>query len=350
MVKLAARDINANIAKLNPAFKAVLVFGADEGQVRETSKKLALQVVEDLSDPFNMVKPTAQAITDDPALLCDELNAMSMMGGRRVVWLDIRGERMGTTLNDAIKNAIESQQGDNLLIVSADNLKADNAVRKFFEKSKSAAAMARYADEGRDIGALITEVMNAHQLSIDNDARGFLCTVLGNDRAISRGEIEKLALYKGVGNGSVNIADVKDVVGDNAAFSLDQIADSVLGGQVANLDTLLDRADVNGEAGVAVLFALRYRLLRLHYVKGLIEEGVSPDEAVKKLRPMLFWKDKDRFMAQLRTWSRRQLSDLLEQMTEVEFQCKTTGYPVETITKRFCLSTAVKARHNARSI
>ncbi len=349
MVKLAARDITANITKLNPAFRAVLIFGADEGQVRETAKKLASQIVEDLNDPFNMVKPTAQSITDDPAQLCDELNAMSMMGGRRVVWLDIRGERMGASLNDAIKNAVDNQQGDNLLIVSADNLKADNALRKFFEKSKTSAAMARYGDEGRDIGALITEIMTAHQLSIDNDARGFLCSVLGNDRAISRGEIEKLALYKGVGNGAVSLKDVKDVVGDNAAFSLDQIADSVLGGQVANLDTLLDRAEVNGEAGVAVLFSIRYRLLRLHYVKGLVEEGFSVDEATKKLRPMLFWKDKDRFMAQLRIWTRRQLSDLMEQLSEVEFQCKSTGYPVETITKRFCLSTAVRARHNARA-
>lgn len=348
MVKLAAKDINANITKLNPLYHAVLVFGSDEGQVRETSKKLATQVVEDLNDPFNMVKPSAQAIADDPALLCDELNAMSMMGGRRVIWLDLCNERTSTTLNDAVKNAVESQQGDNLLIVSADNLKADNAIRKFFEKSKVAAAMARYPDEGRDIGTLITEVMNAHSLQIDNDARGFLCSVLGNDRAISRGEVEKLALYKGVGNGSITIDDVKAVVGDNAAFSLDQIADSVLSGRVESLDTLLDRADVNGEAGVAVLFSIRYRLLRLHYVKGLIEEGVSPDSAIKKLRPMLFWKDKDSFMGQLRNWSRLQLSDLLEQMTDVEFQCKSTGFPVETITKRFCLSTAVRARHNAR--
>ena len=349
MVKLTTRDATANISKLNPAFGAVLVFGSDEGQVRESSQKIAKQIIDDLNDPFNMVKPTAQAIAEDPSILCDELNAMSMMGGRRVVWLDIRGERMNATLNEAITNAVNTQQGDNLLIITADNLKADSAIRKFFEKSKTAGAIPRYSDGGRDIGALITEVMNAHNLGIDNDARGFLCTALGNDRIVSRGEIEKLALYKGVGNGSVSLADAKAVVGDNAAFSLDQIANSVLGGGVNTIDELLDRAEVNGEAGIAILFAIRHRLLRLHYIKGLIEEGYNNDEALKKLKPPLFWKDKDSFLNQLRLWTRSGLSDLLEQLTEVEFQCKSTGYPVETITKRFCLSTAVKARHNARA-
>lgn len=52
LVKARASDIRANLAKLEPRFIAVLVYGRDEGMVRERADILARQIVEDVSDPF----------------------------------------------------------------------------------------------------------------------------------------------------------------------------------------------------------------------------------------------------------------------------------------------------------
>src|SRR5689334_16362183 len=69
----------------DPAVRAVLPFGTDDGLVAERGKALALSICPDLADPFHVVDITGDALKQDPARLADEFQSMSLMGGRRVV-------------------------------------------------------------------------------------------------------------------------------------------------------------------------------------------------------------------------------------------------------------------------
>ena len=74
---------------------AVLVYGPDSGLVRERALDLAKGVVPDLTDPFRAVEITADALTGDSARLADEVAAIAMTGGRRVVIVREAGDRIG---------------------------------------------------------------------------------------------------------------------------------------------------------------------------------------------------------------------------------------------------------------
>ena len=64
---------------------AALVFGPDQGLVRERADALAKTVVPDLNDPFRVAEIEKRRAGTDPARLFDEAAAISMIGGRRVV-------------------------------------------------------------------------------------------------------------------------------------------------------------------------------------------------------------------------------------------------------------------------
>ena len=56
------------------------------------------------------------------------------------------------------------------------------------------------------------------------------------------------------------------------------------------LERSLERALTAGESPIAILRVLQGRLVRLHLARGYADSGLSPAEAVGKLRPPVFFK------------------------------------------------------------
>ena len=53
-MKIPFRDIESFVAKPNPVVRVILVYGPDQGLMRERAKVMASAVVEDINDPFNV--------------------------------------------------------------------------------------------------------------------------------------------------------------------------------------------------------------------------------------------------------------------------------------------------------
>src|ERR1700687_4449918 len=98
------------IARPPAGLVAALVYGPDQGLVRERANELAKSVVSDLSDPFRVSELAEGALESDPALLWDEAAALSMTGGRRVV----RVKGAGNALADSFERFLSAPSGDSL--------------------------------------------------------------------------------------------------------------------------------------------------------------------------------------------------------------------------------------------
>jgi DNA polymerase III subunit delta len=344
MVKIKTHEIKGHLQKLGTAFSGVLVYGPDEGLVRERADIISRQITPDLSDPFNVARPTLSQILVDPALLLDEFLSISMMGGRRVIRLDWAEEKIIQSITRALEDA-PKEGGSNLLIVTAGNLSPASKIRKLFEGSKIAVAIPCYPDSSRDIEDLVMEVFGANNLQAEAQAIVFLVSNLGSDRLITRSELEKVVLF--VGNRQdrvITFEEVISLIGDNSTLKLNDIASAATGGNLIRLDLLLERAQNQGESAITILRALSRRVQQLHLVKGLIEGGQPIENALGKLRPLLFFKDRDVFKGQLFLWTTQKLGKALMLLSEAELGCKSTGSPDTAITSRACIQIALAAK------
>lgn len=338
-MKVKPRDI-ANYVKAVPAnIRAVLVFGRDEGLVRERANAIGKQVAEDLNDPFQVARVSPETLKGNPSILLDEISAISMMGGRRLVRL----EGAAAESAEAVKLVLSSEQGDGLLVVTGGDLKPTSALRKACEGAKNALAIACYEDGAQDLFGLVQSVLSASDLTATQDAVSYLVDNLGGDRMVSRGELDKLVLYMQSGNGQVTLADAKACVGDTASLGLNQIAEAVTAGRLQDLEKYLERAWTSGENAVAILRTLQNRLMRLHTARAFVDGGLSAAEACNKLRPPVFFAEKDKFTREVGAWSAKKLEQALDILIEAELDCKTTGNPVDVICARALLRLAKAA-------
>jgi len=340
MVKANRQHIAAALSKLDPRFRGILVYGPDEGLVRERSDILARQVVDDPSDPFRVARLGPEEVKAEPAVIGDEMAAISMLGGQRLVRLD--GAQDGQA--EAIRRAVE-REGDSLLVVTAGELSPRSRLRKLFEQSKILLAIACYPEEGQALSTFLREALEAEDLRPSADALAYLADSLGGDRQLLRRELEKLVLYKaGDSDRTLTLEDARACVGDSADRSLSDIAEAVTGGQVEEADSLLQRAYGRGENAVGVLRILAQRLQRLQVVRAHMDRGQSAAKAAEQLSPPLFFKEREAFLRHVERWSASGLDTALARVQDAEADCKSTGMPAEAICARLCLQLAAAAR------
>jgi DNA polymerase-3 subunit delta len=340
-MKIDARSLARFIKQPDPAFQAVLLFGEDSGLVRERAEAIAHTVVADLSDPFRVADLTGETIADDPARLADEAAAMSMTGGRRVVRVRHVTPTVAKSIADAFETFLEGAAQNRraqdlaLIVVDAADLDGRSPLRKLFEGAPNAAAIPCYRDEGDSLASVIRETLAQHKVRASSDALAWLVSRLGGDRAVTRVEAEKLALYVGAGN-EATLEDARTIVGDSADIGLDDLVDAAAGGDAVALARAYDKLVAEGLPAIAILRAAQRHFTRLHLCAGLIAAGQDPDSAMMRLRPPVFWKQKDGFRAQLRRWPLERLSQALERLLDAEIACKSSGGIADALASR-CL-------------
>jgi len=318
---------------------AILVYGPDSGLVRERALDLARSVVPDLADPFRVAEITADALTGDPARLADEVAAIAMTGGRRVVIVREAGDSLLTVVTEFLTHPPCRPPQAAFVVIEAGSLPPRSTLRSLFESADNAGALACYLDEGAQLGDFIRKVLTEEKVALDPEALDYLTDNLGGDRGVTRRELEKLAIYAGPG-GRVTVDDAVACVGDSSELTLDEVGFAVAGGELAALDRAVARVFLEGVVPVSVLRAVSRHFERLRQAGAAVEGGSNDESAMAALRPSVFFRDKPRFRAQLRRWPSGRAASVLQRLVETEIQCKTTGLPAETVCRHALLEIA----------
>ena len=342
-MKIGTRDIAGFLARPKPDIVAVLVYGPDHGLVAERANALLRHYCPNIDDPFARADLTAGQIADDPALLMDEMTAIPFGGGRKTIF--VRGA--DDKISRACQNLFALNNLENRLVVTADNLGARSSLRLLFEGANHAAALPCYVEEGASLGQFIQDMLNTAGLRADHDALSLLSRNLVGDRLLARRELEKLVLYMGPQK-QVTADDVQAVIGDESETGLDDLADAIATGKAAEADRVLDRLIAEGSHAVGVLRNLQNHFGKLHLAALDIQAGASIPDAVKAIKPPVFFKRQSLFEQQLRLWPLNSLEKTLDTLVELEVKAKDGHSPAGLLLGRAVLSLSLQAQQRSK--
>jgi DNA polymerase-3 subunit delta len=319
-VKLSGQAIERFLSRPDPSVRAVVVYGGDEGLVRERAAQLGRTVVPDLNDPFQVAVLTADAVASDPAVLADEAAAMSLMGGRRLIRIRDGSDKLAK----ALTAMLDVPAGDSLTVIEAGDLPARSTLRKLAETAVNAAAVPCYVEDEAGLARTLAGQIADAGKSIDPDAMRLLASCLVGDRMLARGELDKLLLYLGDAR-TITMDDVAAAVVDTATLGMDDAIRAALDGNFQGLDRCLTRLAGEGTGGVALLRVAQIHFRRLHVTRARIDAGASADRALSQLQPPLFFKAKDAFAADVARWPLPRIQAALDRLVEAETASKRTG-------------------------
>ena len=336
-MKLSWKQIDPFLKSPDPTARVVLVYGPDDGLMRARIKQLALHVVADLNDPFNVTVLDAGQIADDPALLVDEASAMSMMGGDRLVKI----ENGGNNIVPALKSYLENPSSHTLVLIEAGELSTKSALRLLCEKDKQAAALPCYVEDGRNLSSTIRSTLSADNYTASSDAIEWLSVQIAGDHGRVVSELEKLKTYMG-DQSHITLEDVQAACGTGGAESIDDFIHALAGRQTKLMMRSFEKLKEEGVPMIVLLRALQTHFRKLHITKARMENGQTAQIAMKQISPPIFFKYEKPFLSQLSAWNFVSLGLALQKLSELEARCKTTGMPVETLCSQAFLSLAAR--------
>jgi len=327
-VKVSGASVRRFLDKPDKAVRAVLLYGPNESFVHEAAQTLARWAVGKSDDPYAVTKLGDSEIKSDGARLADALAAQSLLGGPTVVWARIDGKAADGAILDALEG-FERGEPLGYLIVEAGDLGSTAELVKKFTAAKSAAVIPFYEESEAERAQFARALAKELGIAFEPGAEESFLAALPADRGLMRQEIEKLALYAhGLGRG-VSVEDLAALMTDEGESALDAASLAAAQGRAAQAVEALARIDAL--SGVSALRALLRRLHQLRDARALIDGGMSPDDAVGKLRPPVFWKERDAVAAQVRLWNAKKLNAAYDVLWTAELRAKTAGAPQELI-------------------
>jgi len=322
-VKLKPQAIESFLARPDARIATVLVYGPDAGLVAERARTLAAKVVDDLGDPFRVSELTTDELRAAPRRLVEEAQALCLMGGRRLVRVRDAGDLATPAVRDLL--ALPVQEG--FVILEAGDLGGGSGLRKLVEDAASATALPCYRDEAAALGGLVRALLAEHRLRAAPDVADFLEGHVGGDRAVTRSEIAKLALYMADRpDAAVTLEDVAAIVGDSSALGAEDAVHAAVLGRRLELECALDRLLAEGEAPVRLIRAAVTLLLRLLRLSNGLATG-SIESVLATARPPIFFRHRPVFAEALRRWTPEALAAALAALQAAEIRCKSAASP-----------------------
>jgi DNA polymerase-3 subunit delta len=321
---------------------AVLVYGSDEGGVRERANAITAAMIGRAPDPFALMTLNDSDLASDPGRLADEAQSPSLLGGRRV----IRVENAGSALAKAIEPLAAADATANLVVAEAGSLPKSSKLRTIFETGKRLWCIPCYEDSASDLQELIAEELAG--LTLDTAAREALADLLGADRQLSRQELRKLAIYCH-GKPRIELADVEAVCGDVTGAGADDLLHAAFGGDLSETSRLFHRLVAGGSSSSGLLSIGIGHAARLARLRSEMRRGRSVDNVVRGARPPFPFKVQDALIRSLRSWDEEALIGASHILSRATIDSRENSLLQDQIAERAFLSLARSALQQRRA-
>jgi DNA polymerase-3 subunit delta len=298
-----------------------LLHGPDEAQSRALGERL----VAALGASRYLI--AASSVKSDPATLGDEAGAMSLFGGKRVIWIEPAGDEIVA----GVEALLEANSVESAVVAIAGALRKTSALLKLAESSPSALAFAAYLPEGADAERMVIDVGRRVGLKISPPVAARIADSAENDQAIVFQELQKLALYLDAAPESPKELDSEAIDAVGAELSegdVPRLADLALAGEMAELADQLALLP-HGAEGIPIVRALQRRLLQVAPARARIERGERPDAVMTSLGKSLFWRDKALVQRLLSLWDSRRLATISERAGKLEREMMFSPVPTQ---------------------
>jgi DNA polymerase-3 subunit delta len=305
MTAVKAYQFDSFLASLKPNTPGILFYGPNDGLVDELIKQTIDQTLGEQNDrAFSLTSLHDDTIKNKPSIVAEEAEALSFLGGPRVVLIS----QSLDSLAKHLEHAFSVRSDNTLIIVRAGILSPRSTLRNLFEKDKNIFAVPCYEDNPQSLKKILSLELSKENISLSPKIHEWILNALSPDRRHARQQIEKLILLAGEEK-SIHEQHIQLILEQADKLTIDTLIDTAFSGQKKILSSLiLSHRHLNdlsfnmrvvraGSAHVATLRTL-FRLLSL--------ENRSFKDALSHVQPRIFFKREPLVQKQCKLWNHHQ--------------------------------------------
>ena len=289
----------------------VLFYGENVGLKDDFKKSISV-----VNKEVEVFKLTQEEIIKNSTIFFNKFSNISLFGTEKIFLID----QVNDKILELIKE-IEIKIDTHRIYLFSDILDKKSKIRNYFEKSKNCAAIACYADNEINIKQIIQDKLKSYT-GLNPTNINLIIDKTNLDRVKLNNELNKITTY--FSNKIITTEKLEVLLNTKINDNFNLLKDEALIGNKFKTNKLLSDTNIDSEKNIFYLALINQRLNKLEAVTKLTQT-TTLENAIDKLKPPIFWKDKPNFLAQARKWNINKIKTVLNKTYELEIEFKSNA-------------------------
>tara|TARA_Y200000002_G_C22618475_1_gene637095 strand:+ start:285 stop:1277 length:993 start_codon:yes stop_codon:yes gene_type:complete len=216
---------------------------------------------------------------------------------------------------------IEKKENTPKIFLFSELLDKKSKLRSYFEKSKTLGIVPCYADNDISLKKIILDKLKGYT-GLSNQNLNVIVENCGLDRSKLNNELNKIVTF--FENKVIETNKLEILLNLKINDSFDLLKDQALIGDKTKTNKLISDTILEKEKNIFYLNVINQRLTKLLEVTEIAKDG-NLDEAIDKIKPPIFWKDKAIFNLQAQKWNGNKLKKMMNETYKIELKIKSNS-------------------------
>tara|TARA_B100001057_G_scaffold6235_1_gene5677 strand:- start:1824 stop:2813 length:990 start_codon:yes stop_codon:yes gene_type:complete len=291
--------------------KIFLFYGENLGLKNDLKKKIKIN-----NTGKEFVNLSQQEILKDKDYFIGEISNLSLFNEYKFFLVEDTNDKFLDLLKE-----IENKNDNNKFFLFADILDKKSKLRNYCEKSKNIITVACYQDNELTLKNKISKELKGYSGLTPLNMNIILenCSL---DRSKLENEINKILTF--FDNKIIETEKLEKLLNIKINEDFNRLKDEALNGDKIKTNKLLSETLLEPDKNILYLNFINQRLLKLAEVMKSSTK-ISVEDAMSKLKPPIFWKDKPFFLKQLKSWNLAKINKMLDETYNLEVLIKTNS-------------------------
>ena len=306
---LKSTTVENNLSLLKE-LNLILLYGENVGLKNDIKEKIKLKAKDS-----EIIILFQEEILQKKNLLEREINNLSLFDIKKIIIINEANDKIFETISSLEDQFFQSCK----VMIFSDVLEKRSKLRNYFEKEKKVGIIPCYKDNKIQLKDYIFERLKGYK-GLGIEIVNMLIDNSNCERETVRNEITKIQgfyLDKMLDKNSLErLLNYKKTTDEN------EIIDASLSKKSKDLNNLLGSQLILENDIFKYIFKLDQKISTLIQIKLNQKNNNSIDEAIEKIKPNIFWKDKPNYINQAKVWELHDLILIREKISEIELIMK----------------------------
>ena len=295
----------------NPVEKIFLFYGENFGLKNEFKKKIKAKYKNS-----KIINYYQDEIIKDETIFLNEVNNFSLFEEEKIFFINQASDK----ILEIILKFEKEIEGTKVYLFS-EVLDKKSKLRNFFEKSKLYGITACYLDNEITIKKIIQKNLKDFKI-LSPQAINIIYNNCGLDRIKLSNEIDKIKTF--FQNKELQLDKLEEILNLRTNDDFNVLKDEAFKGNKQKTNTLLSDTVFEEEKNIYYLNLINQKLDKLAQINQY-KFNSNYEDAISKVKPPIFWKDKPIIIEQARRWDANKIRNILAKTHHIEIQIKSNS-------------------------
>ncbi len=247
--------------------------------------------------------------------------------------------RVSDKIVTLIKDLLNREVNDTIIILNSGNLEKKSKLRAIFEKDSQLVCTPFYKDELRTLSQIANNFFKEKKISVSQEIINLIVDKCSGDRKNLITEIDKISLYL-LNKDKISTEEVIKLTNLYEDYGVSELADNCLAKNLKKTMKIINENNFNVDDSVLIIRTLLMKAKRILEIKKNENPNMNIDQIISSYKPTIFWKDKEIVKSQISKWKLSDAENLIEKIYNLELNVKKNYQNSKYIISDFILNTA----------